>query len=390
MVTQLVGRAPLFDDEAKPALYRVMTRGGTVDGIVDLLLGEGGRSLARGLPLLVPVPTDDLGRLAASEIAGEVWAEPLEDELDGDAVDAWRAADARLGGVVARERIGTPGHEPLLDVATAGRIHAAGLDIDDIRARSQQLRGVTTIATGVHTAELHGHVRRIGVDLVGGRYLDDVRFDHAKTMDGDRLTLLQLTAMLQQDEPSLDDVTASIEHSPTLAFEVMRWVNSSFIGLNHRIDDIRRAVGLLGPKRLTQIVSLMIAREMNDRPRELYRSALVRARMCERVAADLASPPHAAYVVGLFSQLPSLLERPIEEIVTQLPLSDDIEAALRSHEGRLGRILQAAKLYENALFDDPVLVSLDPVLVSSAYMDAIVFADQLMSSAAAEPEPAPA
>ena len=58
------------------------------------------------------------------------------------------------------------------------------------------------------------------------------------------------------------------------------------------------------------------------------------------------------------------------------------------HEGRLGRILQATKLYENALFDDPVLVSMDAMLVTAAYMDAIAFADRLMRTAIAEPTPA--
>ena len=389
MATQLVGRAPLFDGDAHPAMYRIVTRGGVVDGLVDTILSEEGRALSRGLPLLVPVSTAELQRLIDSDLADTVWAEPLEDEFDGDALDLWRVAAGRLGGVVVRDPIGTAGHGELLGVATAGRVHVEGLSVDDIRLRRQQLRDVrTTIATGVHTAELQGHMRRLGFEYVGGRYLDDVRIDEARTVDGDRLTLLQLTVLLQQEEPSLDEVTSNIERSPTLAFEVMRWVNSSFIGLNHRIDDIRRAVGLLGPKRLTQIVSLMIAREMNDRPRELYRSALVRGRMCEGVAAGLAAPPHAAYVAGLFSQLPSLLERPLDEIISQLPLSEDVVSALLHHEGRLGRILQAAKLYENALFDDPVLVSMDAMLLSAAYMDAITFADRLMSTAMSEPAPA--
>lgn len=389
MATQLVGRAPLFDGEAHPALYRIVTRGGTVDGLLELLLSDEGRSLARGLPLLVPIASRDVATLAASDVAPVVWAEPVEDDLDDGDVEAWRHAAAHLGGVVTRDLVSSPGHASLAGIATAGRVHADGITVDQMRERRQQLGTVaTTIATGVHTAELHGHARRIGMDLVGGRYLDDVRLDDTRTVDGDKLTLLQLTIVLQQDEPSLDDVTASIEQSPTLAFEVMRWVNSSFIGLNHRIDDIRRAVGLLGPKRLTQLVSLMIARELSDRPLELYRSALVRARMCEGVASALAAPAHAAYVVGLFSQLPALLERPLEEIVSQLPLSEDLEAALLHHEGRLGRILQAAKLYENALFDDPVLVSLDAMMLSSAYMDAVVFADDLMSTALGDPEAA--
>ena len=88
MVTQLVGRAPLFDGDAHPALYRIVTRGGVVDGLVDSILSEEGRALSRGLPLLVPVSSSEVGRVAASDLASLIWAEPLEDEFTGDDLDA--------------------------------------------------------------------------------------------------------------------------------------------------------------------------------------------------------------------------------------------------------------------------------------------------------------
>lgn len=382
----LVSRAPMFDDRAHPAAYLLTSRGGTTRDVLAAALDIGVPALARGLPLLLPVASSDLDTLLASGEAAACWAEPVEDELDEVTAARWRAAAAELGGLVVRDPAAVPSHQALLDVATAGHIRADGLSLDELRERRLHLRGTTSIVTGVDTTELHRHCRAIGMDLVGGRYLDDVDPVSTTRLEGDRMVLLQLTALLQASDPALDQVTGLVERSPTLSYEVLRWINSAFIGLKHHVDDLRRAVGLLGPGRLTQVVSLLLARDLSDRPEELYRVALVRARMCQGIAEARGLPREPAYIVGLFSMLESLLEQPLEHVLEQLPLPDDVAAALLHHEGRLGLVLQATKLYENGGFDDPALVAFDAGMLSSSYLSAIVFADDVLRHAAGEPE----
>lgn len=380
----LFGRAPLFDAHANPAAYRLTTVDGSVDGLLDTVLSSDVLGIARGLPLLLPVATAQLDRVVNSRASGLFWVEPLEDRLDDLALQRWTAARNHLGGIVIRDARTAPDHVKLRDAATAGRIHTDGLAVDDIRERRLGFGGeVLTIATGVHTAELHGTCRAIGLDLVGGRYLDDVRPDPSRTATGDRLTLLQLTATLQDEKPPLTDVTRLIERSPTLSYEVMRWINSAFIGLKHEVDDLRRAVGLLGPGRITQVVSLLLARELTDRPMELYRTALVRARMCEAIAVQTGDPRQASYITGLFSMLEAMLEVPLDDALRQLPLSEDVTSALLRHDGRLGQVLHAAKLYESSAFDEPVLAAFDAGVLSAAYLDAIGYADEILMVAGA-------
>ena len=76
------------------------------------------------------------------------------------------------------------------------------------------------------------------------------------------------------------------------------------------------------------------------RPDELLTDALVRARTMELVADDLPglSADHA-FTVGLFSMLPSLVNRPMEQVVGGLGLPADIQNALLDGRPPYGALL---------------------------------------------------
>ena len=89
---------------------------------------------------------------------------------------------------------------------------------------------------------------------------------------------------------------------------------------------MREAITLIG-ERMTRRWALVVALAGGGpRPDELLTDALVRARTMELVAADLPglNADHA-FTVGLFSMLPSLVNRPMEQVVGGLGLPSDIE-----------------------------------------------------------------
>ena len=78
---------------------------------------------------------------------------------------------------------------------------------------------------------------------------------------------------------------------------------------------MREAITLIG-ERMTRRWALVVALAGGGpRPDELLTDALVRARTMELVAADLPglNADHA-FTVGLFSMLPSLVNRPMEYV----------------------------------------------------------------------------
>ena len=55
-----------------------------------------------------------------------------------------------------------------------------------------------------------------------------------------------------------------------------------------------------------------------------------------------------AYLMGMLSTLNYLIDAPLEEILAEIPLPDEIRAALLTREGRAGKLFSLVLSYERA------------------------------------------
>ncbi len=97
--------------------------------------------------------------------------------------------------------------------------------------------------------------------------------------------------------------------------------------------------------------------------------------MCEQLGAVLA--PHeeeAAFLVGLFSVLDALLDRPMATVLQALPLAESINRALLYHEGLLGTTLGCVLAYERGDWEAAVEPGLPRETLVKAYLDALTWA----------------
>jgi EAL and modified HD-GYP domain-containing signal transduction protein len=86
------------------------------------------------------------------------------------------------------------------------------------------------------------------------------------------------------------------------------------------------------------------------------------------------------FTIGLLSVADALLDRPLETILAELPLADQLGDALLRREGPAGAILQAVIDYEVANFGTQN-VQAHRVAVGMAYMDALRWAQDTLSAA---------
>jgi EAL and modified HD-GYP domain-containing signal transduction protein len=129
----------------------------------------------------------------------------------------------------------------------------------------------------------------------------------------------------------------------------------------------------------------MVVADLNGKgPRELLVTALVRARMAELLGPSfrMADRGSSLFLMGLFSVLDAILRRPLDEILSELNLEEDLSNALlgqgpRDHPVR--RLLEFVTMYE--LGNWPLLsaaaeeagVNLDGL--SKGYIEALRWAD---------------
>ena len=88
-----------------------------------------------------------------------------------------------------------------------------------------------------------------------------------------------------------------------------------------------------------------------------------------------------SFTVGLFSVIDALLDAPMEDLLTQLPLDEDINSALTDHEaeGNLAANLRAVLAFEHGEWD---LAGTQFAIgeISAAYQRAVTWASEKMAT----------
>ena len=187
-----------------------------------------------------------------------------------------------------------------------------------------------------------------------------------------RTSLLQTLAVVNSPESGPDDIEAAVSQDVSLVHKLMRYVNSSAFGLRNKVDSIRHAIVYLGKDKLCSIVSLLLLTTLEDKPPTLAQSALVRALACQNLAQAIGDDKQDSYfAVGLLSILDALLDRPIDDILNDLPVTPAFRQAVVQHEGPMGVCLDAVMNIERV---DEILAEGLPLAASEqhqAYMQAV-------------------
>jgi len=93
-------------------------------------------------------------------------------------------------------------------------------------------------------------------------------------------------------------------------------------------------------------------------------------------------------MAGLLSALDILLDLPIEEIVSPLPLADAVKSAIVDQSGPMGSILRSVMAFEVGDWQKVVGAGLDSSKVSRAYWQAVPRVEDLRALLACPAKPA--
>ena len=130
---------------------------------------------------------------------------------------------------------------------------------------------------------------------------------------------------------SFEQLERVISEDPGLSLKLVKLANSAFFGGRHRAGTIRQALMTLGSVAVRRWATMMVLAGVSDRPSHLLELGLLRARLCELVAARTpGAEPDRAFTVGLFSVVDSLLGM-------RMPTAARGPAVRRAHHARARR-----------------------------------------------------
>src|SRR4051812_168977 len=162
-----------------------------------------------------------------------------------------------------------------------------------------------------------------------------------------KLSMLQLVAALQDPKIDIHELELLVSRDIALSYRLLRYINSAFFGLRREVDSITRALMLLGIDNVKRWATLSVFAGVDEKPRELIETALVRARFCE-LAGD--GNKDQLFTLGLFSVVDALMDAPMEDVLAPMPFPDEMRNALIAHEGERGALLATAIAFERGDF----------------------------------------
>jgi EAL and modified HD-GYP domain-containing signal transduction protein len=247
-------------------------------------------------------------------------------------------------------------------------------------------RGIRMLSEKVETDADFRWALRAGYDYFQGHF-----FARPVVMQGTQIPAIKLHCLRLIQEahrPELDftRLTTLISQDVSFSYKLMRYANSARFGRQSKIHSIRRALVVLGEYGIRKWIAIAALHTIaEDKPDELIRQSLVRGRFCELLGqASGQGVEDQAFLIGLFSMLDALLDRPLEDALAELGLAPNLDAVLRgqaSEDSVLDTIYKLVRRYEVGDWDAVECLAgrlgTPPELIGAAYQEALPWADEV-------------
>ena len=256
------------------------------------------------------------------------------------------------------------GYELAIDDFEPGRMDSPYLEFADIvsvdttavsQAGQQDIcrrlpsRGIRTLAKYVDSAEAFDRALEMGYWYFEGNFFRKPVLQPGKEIATSKLSYMRVLNEVNRPELPYADLEALIKQDVAMTYKLLRFINSAWYSLRSKIESIHHALVLLGPAEVRAWASLLVLREAGqDKPEELFRRSLTRAKVAEGLAPRVSIPCKGPelFLMGMFSLVEALTDVPIARVLENLPLGDDVKAALLKGDGRFSPILEVILSYE--------------------------------------------
>jgi EAL and modified HD-GYP domain-containing signal transduction protein len=277
------------------------------------------------------------------------------------------------------------GSESVLELFDVVKLSMPDVGRQGLRELTERLRPFPgkVLADKVGTQPDHEVCIAVGCDLFQGYFFCRPAVVGTRGIAANRLALLQVVAALNDPAVQFSDLEQLVKRDVALSFRLLRYVNSAYYGLRGEVRSIGQALALLGVDNVRRWATLSTMASIDNKPTELTLTALIRARFCELAGAKVGiGSGSELFTLGLFSVIDGMMDAPMLDVVSSLPLAEDIREALVQRRGPMGQLLDTVVSLESGEDDGAVPKA------GELYLEALMWANGAAESLFGEPAPA--
>ncbi len=399
-VEHFIARQPIFDVEQKVYAYELLFRSG-LDNYFDCDdIDHASTSVIADSFLLFGIDEMTGGRRAFLNCTRKVLVEDLATSLPKQhaVIEVLETVEPDEEVIAACKRLKDMGYilalddfvyhqkfEPLLDLADIVKVDFL-LSGPGERQRMSTLlrrRGIRMLAEKVETQEDFEQAVAMGYELFQGYFFSKPIILSRRDIPTNKLQYLRVLKEIHSPEIDFQRMAQIVQSEIALSYKLLKLINSAAFALRHKVSNILQALSLLGEREVRTWVSLLAISAMaDDKPAELVVNSLIRARFCDQAAELIGEESQRSelFLMGLFSQLDAILDRPLPELLDEIQVAPQIRQALLGEEGVLNQFLQVTIALERGYWDRlhtlAAQLNLNELALSETYLDAVRWAQK--------------
>jgi len=406
-----VARQPIFDKQEKIYAYELLFRAGlenvytAVDGnratkeVINTAFG------VIGLKELVGTKRAFInftGALIKEKIASllpknALTVEILENiEPDREIIEACRELKQKGYQLALDDFVLADKFRPLVEIADIIKVDFLTTPLEKCRALISQVQQICRepkiyLAEKVENRDVFEKSKAIGYALFQGYFFSKPEIRTGKEIPANKLTYLSILKELYTAEPDFNKIEELMKRDVAISYKLLKLVNSASLGLMKKVTSLKHALVLLGLAEVRKWISLVALSSLGQgKPDELMRTSIIRARFGELFAmkVGLAARAPEIFLMGLFSMIDAFLDKPMEQVIKDLPLSLDVRNVLLKRPSGLTPVSELIIAYEKGIWDTyeahMAAIGLDSLrgsdLMPELYFDALKWSDELLNT----------
>jgi c-di-GMP phosphodiesterase len=212
--------------------------------------------------------------------------------------------------------------------------------------------GKKLLAEKVETQEEFQTCLDLGFDYFQGYHFARPQIISGKKLAPAKLAVVALMALVSSDADN-DEIERTIKRDISLGLNLLRLVNTPGIGARQRIGSLSQALMILGRRQLQRWLQIILYAEPNRTGHNmspLLSLATTRGRLLELLTEKLHPGQRAladqAFTIGIMSLMDALFSLPMQELLEQVPVAEDVTAALMHRKGFCGELLKLVEYLE--------------------------------------------
>jgi EAL and modified HD-GYP domain-containing signal transduction protein len=277
-------------------------------------------------------------------------------------------------------------YEPLIMLADIIKFDLIATPLKQIEPLVKILKNkykkIVFLAEKVETYEEFEKSKELGFSLFQGYFFAKPEIISNKEIPSQKLALARLVKEISACDPDSKKILDIIKKDVSISYKLLKFINSSYFNRPCKIDTIKDAMTFLGIDELKKYISLIATAGLADnKPNELLKNSVFRARMCELIGSQASSEfrQDELFTIGLFSLIEAMLDKKMDDIIREISFSAKITKALTGQNKTINKILNLISYIETGHWEKIKNVNKNNLAkLMDYYLDAIKMADSIL------------